>query len=249
MCLCLCNIPAAGAAAAWHLLWPCPCSLHSMSECGLRATWWPHGSLRQQKGEWGAGGFQPPLLIFTLGAACWGITHPSSELIFTFRWGVLWSAWNRTDAMGALLVSQQLLRSGLMWATVREEGTKIKVTPRPLLRGGPHPEPRLCAPAWGWWGGWSTSLGSLQGCHEELRPNTCQLHPPGLMSSHHYSTNTLWKPTAHTAAAAALGLHECELACGEAAGCCYLPSHTRWQPVLLAGLFTLAPFATTKAVP
>ena len=36
-------------------------------------------------------------------------------------------------------------------------------------------------------------------------------------------------------------------ACREAAGCCHQPSHTRWQPVLPLGLFTLTPFATTKA--
>lgn len=45
----------------------------------------------------------------------------------------------------------------------------------------------------------------------------------------------------------ALGLHHCELVRREAAGCCYPPSHTQWQPVLPAGLFTLTPFATTKA--
>lgn len=92
--------------------------------------------------------------------------------------------------------------------------------------------------------GWLELIpGELVRLPQGAAPQHPKLHLPGLVSSHH--TAPILRESCGLAQPVPQ-LQSCTAVCREAAGCCS-PSHTRWQPVPPAGLFTLVPLAATKA--
>lgn len=206
-----------------------PAAFFPRVTCGLRATRCSCSSLCWHKGEW-----RLPATFFNLsfGLSPWDHhveildTHPETVPM----------------PQEPFLEASGIWATGLIWVAVGEEGTEIKVTPSPLLRGGPQPEAGLCAPAWGVAG---------EHPHAARQAGTTTRAPTPASSACQGRCSVF---TRHKSSAKADGSRSrcrrfgaARTWAGTRGSCCYSLSHTRWQPVLLAGLFTLAPFATTKA--
>lgn len=181
MCLCPRNLADADAAA-WHLLQPCPCIFHSMSDLGASG----YLVVLQQSvlaERWGEPRRLPAIFLnLSFVFSCWDQhavilhTHPLSSSLHLAEEHFIWlrPCWCHRSPSGKPTASGHLLNLSLFRGRMSQNKGYLKTA---IERRNP-PASRLCAPVLGWWAGWSSSLGSWWGCHKELHPSihssTCQ---------------------------------------------------------------------------
>lgn len=134
MSLCLCDSSSL-AASALHPLLLAPCSSPLRGESWIGLQGWG-----DQPRYWGT----VCNLDFYGGIGMLKHYIPVLSACFLTLLGASMSVWSLSNALIAFILSEWLLGNDATWVAVREEGTSIKVTPRPLVWGPtPSPGPEL----------------------------------------------------------------------------------------------------------